>query len=211
MSTSAISSAQFFAALKARRSVYALKASSPISDAAIRELVETAIKLAPTAYNSQTLRVALVFGDKHKRLWNAMWVENQKTFPNAELEAQQRTKWEHAYMSAYATVVFFDDKKSLGEWCTKMPNRKDELAVWSKNGAGILQHTVWTALATEGLGANLQHFSQVTPGADAAMRQVIEVPEDWECTAIMPFGEIVQHPAEKPKLPLSERLMVFTD
>ncbi len=98
----------------------------------------------------------------------------------AEMEAQQRTKWEHAYLSAYATVIFFDDKKTLAEWCTKMPNRKDALSEWSKNGAGILQHTVWTALATEGLGANLQHFPQVTPGADAAMRTVIDIPEEWE-------------------------------
>lgn len=87
---SPLSSAQFFAALKARRSVYALKPSSPISDAAIRELVETAINLAPTAYNSQTSRVALVFGDKHKRIWNDMWAENQKTFPNGELPRGRR-------------------------------------------------------------------------------------------------------------------------
>lgn len=82
MSAPALSSAQFFAALKARRSVYALKASSPISDAAICELVEAALRLAPTPYNSQTPRVALVFGDKHKRVWDAMWAENQKTFPS---------------------------------------------------------------------------------------------------------------------------------
>jgi predicted oxidoreductase (fatty acid repression mutant protein) len=30
-----------------------------------------------------------------------------------------------------------------------------------------------------------------------------------QCTAIMPFGEIVEHPAEKPKLPIEERLKVF--
>lgn len=168
----------------------------------------------------------------------------------AELEAQQRTKWVKAYMSGYASVVFFDDRKSLGEWYEKMPDRKDALAIWSKNGQGILQHTIWTALATEGLGANLQHFTQTVPGADTALRSVIDVPPEWlvsyggsymgwtgdgepvvgscrtiaphlsvcvtstrlhQCTAIMPFGEIVQHPDEKQKLPMTERLKVFID
>lgn len=86
-------------------------------------------------------------------------------------------------MGGYATVVFFDDKRTLAEWCDKMPNRREALAEWSKNGAGNLQLTVWTALAAEGLGANLQHFPQVTPGADAAMRKVIDVPAEWEVSA----------------------------
>lgn len=88
MPPTTLSSEQFFAALRTRRSVYALKRSSPISDAAIRELIETSINLAPTAYNSQTSRVALVFGDKHKRMWDAIWTENQKTFPSGECEEQ---------------------------------------------------------------------------------------------------------------------------
>lgn len=83
-------------------------------------------------------------------------------------------------MAAYATVIFFDDKKALGQWFEKMPNRKDELTIWSKNGQGILQHTVWTAFATEGLGANLQHCTQVIPGADEAIRKVLDVPAEWE-------------------------------
>ncbi|BEI83484.1 hypothetical protein CcaverHIS002_0400880 [Cutaneotrichosporon cavernicola] len=207
--TNSVSSAQLFAALRARRSVYAIKPSSPISDSAIRELVEAAIHLAPTAYNSQTPRIALVFGDKHKRVWDAMWIENQKTFPDAEFEAAQRKKWENGFMSGYGSIVFFDDRKTLEEFIAKMPHRKVELTAWSKNGTGILQHTVWTALAAEGLGASLQHFPQISTTADAALRKVIDVPEEWECTAIMPFGEIVQHPAEKPKLPVSELVKVF--
>lgn len=83
-------------------------------------------------------------------------------------------------MAAYATVIFFDDKKALGHWFEKMPNRKDALTIWSKNGQGILQHTVWTAFATEGLGANLQHCTQVIPGADEAIRSVLDVPAEWE-------------------------------
>lgn len=327
---SSMSSAQFFAALKMRRSVYNIKASSPISDAAIRELVETAINLAPTAYNSQLSRVALVFGEKNKRMWEAMWEANKKTFPSreldgdrlerswmvgqtcvspcraptrtplpappttpgmpriwlrahtlltpAELEAQVQNKWKHAYMSSYGSLVFFDDTKALKEICEKMPKSADVLPIWTTNGQGILQVTMWTALATEGLGANLQHFPQVTPGADEAMRTVLDdIPEFWrvsvcegcvrpmgecgelgprggrggggwprravrrarrdmaswmldytahnagyaspclctvrshQCSAVMPFGEIVEHPAEKNKLPMAERLKVYLD
>lgn len=32
-----------------------------------------------------------------------------------------------------------------------------------------------------------------------------------QCSAVMPFGEIVEHPAEKTKLPMSERLKVYLD
>ncbi|GMK58621.1 hypothetical protein CspeluHIS016_0600630 [Cutaneotrichosporon spelunceum] len=209
MTNSILSSSQFFAILSGRRSVYALKPSSPISDAAIRELVEKAIHLSPTAYNSQTPRIALVLGDNHARVWDAMWAENQKTFPDAEMEAAQRLKWENAFMSGYGSVIFFDDRKTLEQAIAKSPHRKTELGVWSKNGTGILQHVVWTALAAEGLGASLQHFPQISTTVDAALRKVIDVPEEWECTAIMPFGEIVEPPPPKSKMPVGELVKVF--
>jgi predicted oxidoreductase (fatty acid repression mutant protein) len=72
-------SAPFFELIKARRSGYALKPSSPISNAALQELVETAVTFSPTPYNTQLPRVALVLGDKHRKLWDALWEVNKKT------------------------------------------------------------------------------------------------------------------------------------
>jgi predicted oxidoreductase (fatty acid repression mutant protein) len=54
------------------------------------------------------------------------------------------------------------------------------MPVWEANAQGILQQNIWTALAAEGLGASLQHTLQVTPGAEEALRSVLDVPAEWK-------------------------------
>ncbi|MCY0864657.1 MAG: nitroreductase family protein, partial [Sulfobacillus sp.] len=59
----------FLSALRQRRSLYALKKGSPISDERIRQLLEEALTHTPSAFNSQTTRLVLLLGAEHDRLW----------------------------------------------------------------------------------------------------------------------------------------------
>ena len=64
-------STSFNEAVKARRSIYALSASSPISDAAITTIVNEAVKHSPSSFNSQSSRAILLLGEEHTKIGRA--------------------------------------------------------------------------------------------------------------------------------------------
>ncbi len=69
----AYSSSSFLNILKVRRSYYALNKTLPTpatSSDHITEIVEEAIQVVPSAFNSQSNRAVLLFGDEHDRLWD---------------------------------------------------------------------------------------------------------------------------------------------
>ena len=53
-------SAAFFEAIKTRRSVYTITPESTIPDAKIEEIIATAVKHAPSSFNSQSSRVRIL-------------------------------------------------------------------------------------------------------------------------------------------------------
>lgn len=60
----------FLEAITARRSIYALTPRSPIPHARIQELLNVTMLQVPSAFNSQTVRAALLLGDSHRRFWS---------------------------------------------------------------------------------------------------------------------------------------------
>lgn len=78
MSTKAL-----FEAVEARRTIYALSASSPVPDSRIIEIVNTAIKHVPSSFNSQTARAVILLKDEHIKLWD-ITVEVLKAIVPAE-------------------------------------------------------------------------------------------------------------------------------
>ena len=71
-------SAPFFKAVQDRRSVYAITSDSPISDEKIREVVEEAVKWAPSSFNMQSGRVVVVTGDMNQKVWDTILSTNLK-------------------------------------------------------------------------------------------------------------------------------------
>ncbi len=53
-----------------------------------------------------------------------------------------------------------------------------------------------------GLGASLQHFN---PVMGKMIYETWHIDRTWKLLAQMPFGAIVETPADKPKLPLEGR------
>ena len=60
----------FLEAIANRRSVYALKKESPISDARIQEILATIIKHVPSSFNAQSTRIVFLAGAEHDKLWD---------------------------------------------------------------------------------------------------------------------------------------------
>jgi predicted oxidoreductase (fatty acid repression mutant protein) len=133
--------------------------------------------------------------------------------------------------SGYGTVLYFTDEGVVEEAKTKFPSYKDRFEEWADNSQGILQATIWTALAVEGIRANLQHYH---PLINNAVRTEWNIPETWstsfaqliwigargltpviftftEFSAQAPFGVAADgwQPPEKQVVPLDERVKVF--
>ncbi len=67
------------------------------------------------------------------------------------------------------------------------PLYADNFYDWSEQGQGIADFAVWTALAENNLGANLQHYN---PIIDDQISTAFDVPSNWRLRAQMPFGSI---------------------
>jgi predicted oxidoreductase (fatty acid repression mutant protein) len=65
---------------------------------------------------------------------------------------------------------------------------------------------LWTALETEGFGANLQHYN---PVVDAKIQEAWDVPKEWSLKAQLVFGGRAGEPSEKQFKPVEERLRVY--
>lgn len=67
-----ISTDQWLAAAKHRRSIYTLTKTSSTSDTRIEEILQQVLSFAPSSYNTQPMRLTLVTGNKHKQFWDAV-------------------------------------------------------------------------------------------------------------------------------------------
>lgn len=197
-------SVDFNAALKERRSIYGISKDSPVSSDKITEIVQEAVKHTPSAFNSQSARVVVLFGDEHDKLWN-ITKETLKAIVPAEAFASTEEKL-GSFQAGYGTVLFFEDNAVVAGLQEQFPLYQDNFPVWSLQSSGMLQFVVWTALAAEGLGASLQHYN---PLIDEQVKATWELPETWKLLAQMPFGKPTAAPGEKQFKPLDERVKVF--
>ena len=144
---------KFTEMMKNRRSIYALGENLPISKEEVTALVKEVVRESPTAFNSQTQRVVFLFGDAHKKLW-AMTEDAL-----AKLQG---------FAAGAGTILFFEDTDIVKNLQDSFPLYADNFPVWSEQATGLTQANVWTALAQENIGANLQHYNPVIDEAVAA-------------------------------------------
>ncbi|KIY72977.1 Nitroreductase [Cylindrobasidium torrendii FP15055 ss-10] len=200
-------SAAFFDAVEARRTSYALTNKSTLSDSELQALVERAVKHAPSSFNSQSARVVIITGQKHRELWDTVFAGLKNTLGgNEQQENYYKEKFENSYKTGYGTILFYEDQAVVNTFITKFPTLAQAFPVFSQNSAGMLQYIVWTALAKEGLGASLQHYGAITPEIETAVTAGLGVPTTWKSTAMMPFGVPSAGPGEKTFQPLEERV-----
>lgn len=187
-----------------RRSVYQLSAELPISPAQVAALAENALKHCPTAFNSQSGRLVLLFGDAHQTLWQ-LTAEALRRVTTPEQFAKTEAKIKSFAAGAGSVLFFIDDDvtKSLQK---NFPLYAANFPVWAEQAQGMLQYMVWTLLAEHKIGASLQHYN---PLIDDAVHHDFQIPANWRLTAQMPFGGIAHKPGIKTFLPLENRFKIF--
>lgn len=187
-----------------RRSIYHLSATLPISETAVAELVKNAVLQSPTAFNSQSGRVVLLFGDDNQKLWQLTADALQKV-TTAEQFVKTRAKID-SFAAGAGSVLFFIDDAVTQDLQQKFPSYAANFPVWAEQAEGMLQYIVWSLLAEHNIGASLQHYN---PLIDEAVRRTFDIPPTWRLTAQMPFGGIAQKADAKTYLPIEQRLKIF--
>ena len=188
-----------------RRSIYALSNQLPVSNDEIVKLVEHAVLHTPSAFNSQSTRIVVLFGEDHEKLWD-ITEETLKVIVGDD-EKFQGTKDKIAGFRAGAgTVLFFEDKGVVRNMQEAASLYADKFPIWAHQTSAMHQYVIWTALASLDIGANLQHYN---PVIDQRVADAWNIADDWELNAQMVFGSIEQPAGEKAFQPVKERMKVF--
>ncbi|RAL12252.1 Nitroreductase [Aspergillus homomorphus CBS 101889] len=200
-------SSTLLAALASRRSYYALRRESPIPDSKIRSILSEILLTTPSAFNSQTTRILVLLKQEHDKLWD---ITRDTLLARIGAERYEKTAPRiEGFRAAYGTVLFYEDQTVVAEHKAKFASYAEHFEAWSEQTSGMHQLSAWTALETEGFGANLQHYN---PIIDDKVATTFQVPAHWKLRAQLVFGAPQGGvPPPKEKKPLDELIRVLGD
>jgi predicted oxidoreductase (fatty acid repression mutant protein) len=199
----------FSEATQKRRTIRDLESKTTVPDNTIIKLAEAAILNVPSAFDNQSARLTVLFGDDHKKLWSITADELLAKIGKERWNEGTKDRIAN-FANAYGTIMFWDDQSCAAAMKEHAPDiYKDKTDEWVQQSNGMHQYYMWTALSALGLGVNLQHYN---PLIDAEVKKTWNVSKDWKLNAQMVFGVPKEgsEPGEKAqKLPVEERLQVF--
>lgn len=199
-----MSTTTFYQAIEKRRSIYAIGTGKPVSENRVREIVEFAATHVPSAFNSQSARVVILFGKESGKFWEMVKDALRKIVP-----AEQFPKTEDkidGFNAGWGTVLFFEDQTVVKQLMNDFSLYADNFPVWSNQSNGMLQFAVWTSLQSEGLGSSLQHYNELV---EEDVKKEWKLDPSWKLLAQMPFGSVEAPAGEKSFNPIEDRVKVF--
>lgn len=190
--------------LKNRRSIYHLGRNVSLSNEELTTLIKEAIKESPTAFNAQSTRAVILFGDAHEKLWE---ITEEVLRPLTPAEAFPNTQNKLAgFKNGYGTVLFFKDTDVVKGLQEQFELYADNFPDWSEQSNGIATANTWVALVDKGLGANLQHYN---PVIDEAVAKEWNIPSNWKLRSQLVFGSPETPAGEKEYMNDADRFRVF--
>lgn len=195
---------KLFSALEARRSRYGISKETGFTNQEIQELVETAIQLTPSAFNAQTQRAVVLFGENSDKFWDLTRDELRKVAPEEGFENTIAKL--NSFKAGQGTVLFYADMDVVKGLQESFALYADNFPVWAEQESGMFQLVTWTALTEKGLGATLQHYN---PVVDAAAQEAFNVPTSWKLIAQMPFGKAIDEVSPKEVSDVSAKVLTF--
>lgn len=191
-------------AMEQRRTIYNLESTISIDDSELEELIAHAVKHVPSAFNSQSTRIVLLLNDKNEKFWeNTKEILKETMGPDRDFEPT-RQKIDN-FKHSYGTILYYEGKDVITGLQEKMPNFYDNFEIWSNQTNAMHQYAIWTALATKGIGASLQHYN---PIVDEATANEFNIPKTWKLVAQMPFGNVREEAGEKDIKPVEPRFLI---
>lgn len=194
----------FIDIISKRRSQYALGKDLPLPQEQVVELIQEAVRQAPSAFNSQSSRAVILLGDQHQAFWD-ITKEALRPLVPAENFAGTDAKI-NSFAAGAGTVLFYEEQNVVKSLQEQFPLYADNFPVWSEHATAIAQFSVWSALSTANIGASLQHYN---PLVDAATAERWNIPATWTLRAQMPFGSHQGEFGDKDYIDDSERFRIF--
>lgn len=195
---------KFLDIVQKRRSYRVITNQSSIGEEAITEIIQKALEHTPTAFNSQSPRIALLFGQRHRNYWESL-IEKIKQKQSIEQFEKSYPKL-LAHQEAFGTILFFEDIDTHNELKAKFPKLVDDVEKWADQGQGMIQYIVWASLSEQGLGASLQH-TLIKDQEELLLK--LNIPTSWKLYAQMPYGIPLEEPRSKQFVDVSTRLKVL--
>lgn len=197
---------EFTKTLAVRRTIYSLsKDNFPISRQRVVDLTADVIRNTPSAFNSQTTRAIVLFGNEHNRLWGKFVHDAVKQHAKPDQWPTSEAKI-RGFENAYGTVLFFEDQETIENFQKQFATYASMFPEWAANSSGAAQINLWNALALDNVGANLQHYA---PLIENEVRKQWGVPTKWKLVAQLVFGTKTAPAGDKEILPETKWLKVF--
>ena len=196
---------QFLELIENRRTIYALGKNVEQSTDALTSLIQNAIKQSPSSFNSQSSRAVILFGDQHEKFWGFV-KDTLKSYAKDEASAAKTSAKMDSFAAGLGTVLFFEDMDVIQGLQDKYASYAENFPIWAEHSTAIAQFAVWTALHTEGLGANLQHYN---PIVDEQVHAEWAVPATWKLRAQLVFGSREGEAYPKDYMDDAARFKVF--
>ncbi|MDR2126557.1 MAG: nitroreductase family protein [Prevotellaceae bacterium] len=191
-------------ALQHRRTYYSITDKSPVSDKELEEVLNFTILNTPSAFNSQSTRLALLLNANHKKLWQITKRKLEKIVPKDNFSATEMKI--NSFEAGYGTILFYEDQQIVQKLQEQFSTYKDNFPIWSHQTSAMHQFTIWVLLEEMGFGASLQHYN---PLIDEDVQNEWNINPDWKLIAEMPFGLPSAYPDKKEFLPLDDRIKIF--
>lgn len=187
-----------------RRSIYGLGKDIGINRSEVEAVLRDVLLTTPSAFNSQTARILLLWGKESDEFWDIAENELRKIVP-ADSFSSTHDKIS-SFRAGAGTILFYDESATITALQEQFPSYADNFPVWALEAGGMVQFAVWNQFAEMRIGASLQHYN---PLVDDATAKRWNIPATWKLRAQMPFGKITAPGAEKNTLPVSDRLKVY--
>lgn len=194
----------FLKAVEPRRSIYVLDKNVAKSDDEIVNTVEQAMLQAPAAFGVQPTRIIILFNRHHDKLWD--FVEEKLKVIVAADKFEPTAKKIASFRAAYGTILYFEDQGVIQKMQENAPLYAEKFPEWGLQAHGIALYSIWSALASDGIGASIQHYN---PLIDADVKSEWDVPENWTLLGQMPFGNTVAPAGEKKPVDVSTLVKIF--
>lgn len=189
-------------AAETRRSIYALNKNISLSEAEIKHIIEHIVKHSPSAFNSQSTRLLVLFGEDYQKLWDITADCLRALIKDDSAFAKTQEKL-NSFKQGVGTILFYEDQNVVKGLQEKFSAYADNFPIWSEHASALHQYAIWTSLAAAGLGANLQHYN---PVIDEAVAKAWNIPDNWKLRAQLVFGGIAAPAGEKSYEPLETRI-----
>lgn len=194
----------FKEAMEERRSIYAICDESPVTAEEILDIIDHSTKHVPSAFNCQSQRVAVLFGERHLEFWGIVMETLRKRIMADEFRPTENRI--NGFAAGCGTLLFYDDTSVTKGLMERFSPYRDNIPNWAEQANGMLQFAIWAQLEAAGLGASLQHYN---PIIDSEVRNAFTIPSDWRLIAQMPFGVPTENPNVKDFEPIERRVIVI--